>query len=37
MLTQMDQGAIVAVVVDSWIYNCLCNRCLSPLMLWVRI
>jgi hypothetical protein len=21
----------------SWIYNCLCNRCLSPLMLWVRI
>ena len=21
----------------SWIYNFLCNRCLSPLMLWVRI
>ena len=21
----------------SWIYNCLCNQCLSPLMLWVRI
>jgi hypothetical protein len=21
----------------SWIYNYLCNRCLSPLMLWVRI
>jgi len=20
-----------------WIYNYLCNRCLSPLMLWVRI
>jgi len=22
---------------DSWIYNYLCNQCLSPLMLWVRI
>ena len=21
----------------SWIYNYLCNRCLTPLMLWVRI
>ena len=21
----------------SWIYNCLCNRCLSPLMLWVQL
>ena len=21
----------------SWIYNCLCNQCLSPLILWVRI
>ena len=21
---------------DSWIYNFLCNQCLSPLMLWVR-
>ena len=21
----------------SWIYNCLCNQCLSPLALWVRI
>jgi len=20
----------------SWIYNYLCNQCLSPLMLWVR-
>jgi len=37
MLTQIDQGAIVAVIDDSWIYNCLCNQCLSPLMLWVRI
>ena len=22
---------------DSLIYNCLCNQCLSPLMLWVQI
>jgi len=22
---------------DSWIYNYLCNQCLSPLKLWVRI
>ena len=22
---------------SSWIYNYLCNRCISPLMLWVRI
>jgi hypothetical protein len=21
----------------SWIYNYLCNRCLSPLIMWVRI
>ena len=21
----------------SWIYNYICNRCLSPLMLWVRL
>jgi len=21
----------------SWIYNYLCNQCLSPVMLWVRI
>ena len=28
-------GAIV--VIGSWIYNYLCNQCLSPLTLWVRI
>ena len=26
-----------AVVGGSWVYNYLCNQCLSPLMLWVRI
>jgi hypothetical protein len=25
------------VIVFSWIFNYLCNQCLSPLMLWVRI
>ena len=28
--------AIVAMIYGSWIYNYLCNQCLSPLM-WVRI
>jgi hypothetical protein len=27
----------MAVIYGSWIYNYLCNQCLSPLMLWVRI
>jgi hypothetical protein len=26
-----------AMIYGSWIYNYLCNQCLSPLMLWVRI
>ena len=30
-------GAVVVVIYASWIYNYLCNQCLSPLMLWVRI
>jgi len=30
-------GAVVAVIYGSWIYNYLCNQCLSPLMLWVWI
>jgi hypothetical protein len=29
--------AVVPVIYGSWIYNYLCNQCLSPLMLWVRI
>ena len=29
-------GAIMAVII-CWIYNYLCNQCLSPLMLWVGI
>jgi hypothetical protein len=28
---------IVAVTYGSWIYNYMCNRCLSPPMLWVRL
>jgi hypothetical protein len=30
-------GAVVAWSYGSWIYNYLCNQCLSPLMLWDRI
>ena len=29
--------AVVVVIVWYWIYNYLCNQCLSPLKLWVRI
>ena len=28
---------VVAWSYGSWIYNYICNQCLSPLMLWVRI
>ena len=34
---QIYQGAAIAMIVWSWIYNYLCNQCLSPLMLWVWI
>ena len=30
-------GAVVAVIYGSWIYNYICNQCLSPLMVWVQI
>ena len=30
-------GAAWPLSYDSWIYNYLCNQCLSPLMLWIRI
>ena len=33
----MDSGPSWSRSYDSWIYNYLCNQCLSPLMLWVRI
>ena len=32
-----DQGPLWPWSYGSWIYNYLCNHCLSPLMLWVRI
>ena len=32
-----SERAVVTVSYGSWIYNYLCNQCLSPLMLWVRI
>ena len=31
----LDRGTIVAVIYGSWIYNYLCNRCISPLMLLI--
>ena len=32
---QLHEEAVVAVIVCTCIYNCLCNQCLSPLKLWV--
>ena len=29
--------AVVVVIGGNWIYNYLCNQCLSPLKLWVRL
>ena len=33
------KGAVIVVIIwyGSWIYNYLCNQCLSPVKLWVRI
>ena len=31
------KGAVIVVIVCSWIYNYLCNQCLWPLTLWVWI
>ena len=31
------KGTSLSCLYDSWIYNYICNKCLSPLMLWVRI
>jgi hypothetical protein len=36
-LSYYFQGPSYSRSYGSWIYNYLCNRCLSPLMLWVRI
>ena len=33
----VDLGLLWSWSCGSWIYNYLCNQCLSPLMLWVRI
>ena len=32
-----NSGAVVAWSYGSWIYNYLCNQCLSPLVLWIWI
>ena len=31
------QGQSMPWSYDSWIYNYLCNRCISPLMLWIQL
>ena len=36
-LTIQSKGPLLLWSYDSWIYNYLCNQCLSPLTLWVRI
>jgi hypothetical protein len=33
----LDKGPLWPSSYGSWIYNSLCNQCLSPLKLWVRI
>ena len=33
----LNKGPLWLWSYGSWIYNYLCNQCLSPLMLWVRI
>ena len=37
ILTNLLQGSSWSWSYGSWIYNYLCNQCLSPLTLWVRI
>jgi hypothetical protein len=36
-LEHFNMGASWPWSYGSWIYNYLCNQCLSPLMLWIRI
>jgi hypothetical protein len=33
----LSEGPLWSWLYGSWIYNYLCNRCLSPLMMWVRL
>ena len=37
MYKMLGGGSSWKLSYGSWIYNYLCNQCLSPLMLWVRI
>jgi len=37
-VSSINQGVVLVMIAYcSWIYNYLCNRCLLPLKLWVRI
>jgi hypothetical protein len=31
------QSILAYILIGSWMYNYICNQCISPLMLWVRI
>ena len=37
LILSLTQGASLSWSYGSWIYNYLCNQCLSPLTLWVWI
>ena len=37
LFLNLYKGPLWSWSYGSWIYNYLCNQCLSPLMLWVRI
>ena len=37
MFVLLELGMSLSWLYGSWIYNYLCNQCLSPLKLWVRI
>ena len=36
-MINLMRGSSCSSSYGSWIYNCICNQCLSPLRLWVRI
>ena len=37
LYSNQNNGPSLSWLYNSWIYNYLCNQCLSPLVLWVRI
>ena len=33
----VTKGAVMVVIIGSWIYNYICNQCLSPLRFWIPL